>query len=231
MSDCGGTKPDTSDTSSIDRGIPLTKGKRGLCGNKAEFKRRVMDGFGTEGWERFVALREGMVRGGTERDVAWGEAIAAWTDGVTGEVRPPPGPTVPGVEGGDVRPAAVETATSVASVADLPGGDGIGHEDAIQWVFEHLDVDAATASSLECPSRGTLALWNYARAGAANRTAFYGMWFKVQERRGKQGADRLKDDGRSVIELIERVKAGIAAEELAAVVADGGHSETGGDAW
>jgi hypothetical protein len=84
----------------------------------------------------------------------------------------------------------------------LKAGDS--PREVVQWVFESIADEGVTEK--DAPTMGAWGLRQWARTGAAERTAFYAIWQKLLPTKSEiENSERREDDGRKLQAEYERI--------------------------
>ena len=173
-------------------------------------------------WKRFVEIRESMKAEGVEPSEAWREAAVALEsemgDGSrkTGEERVEAPASPVRVLSGDISEDRVEKGMFI--------GKGCSTPETVEWVAANVMVGDVEASDAPSPEAWGMLCW--ARRSNTNEAQFWGQIYTklLPSRTSLEAEARYRDDGRSILNLIEVMNAELAAED------DGGReSDQDGD--
>ena len=168
-------------------------------------------------WDAFVKRREALKAGGMDAPEAWAKAFEEVTNGTVDDVGGG-GSGSPGGNGGDDPDG--RAGASVPGPVDQSGApDSVGRVAAevfegrtcsitktVEWVAKQMMV--ADPRAEDAPSMEAWSMLSWARRSNQNEAQFWGqIWAKMMPSKQQlEAAERLSDDGSSVLELIERVR-------------------------
>lgn len=150
-------------------------------------------------WGDFCNIREGLAVTGTDRSLAWSAALREL------ERSGLDFPKTLGVIQSDETPANTEDAACFDHLASLAVDRKADALKVIQWVAKHMDIPADEIDEGEVPNSEAVSMLKWARSDDSYKEKFYvQMWPKTLPTRNSMEADVKVDDGRNVLDTIER---------------------------
>ena len=168
-------------------------------------------------WDAFVKRREALKAGGMDAPEAWAKAFEEVTNGTVDDVGGGGSGSSGGGGGDDVDgragapvPGTVDQSGAPDSVgrvaAEVFEGRTCSITKTVEWVAKQMMV--ADPRAEDAPSMEAWSMLSWARRSNQNEAQFWGqIWAKMMPSKQQlEAAERLSDDGSSVLELIERVR-------------------------
>jgi hypothetical protein len=162
-------------------------------------------------WQRFVAIRESLKAQGVDAAEAWREAAVA----LESEMGDGSGKAVEGAERAPVSPIKAITGDISEDRVEkgMFIGKGCSTPETVEWVAANVMVGDVEAEDAPSPEAWGMLCW--ARRSNTNEAQFWGQIYTklLPSRTSLEAEARYRDDGRSILNLIEVMNAELEEED------------------